>query len=110
MLRTQLFSSCWLAALVVPVVGLLSPVRAEDEAIRRQVLAFNKLTGGAPLAGQLKELLDHPSTAKKVLAEARAILKEGKQPFTYNAALLLGRVAAELKDLPSAEAFYRICM
>jgi tetratricopeptide (TPR) repeat protein len=108
MRRIRLLSSSLLALLTLGV--LTSPVWAEDEATRQQILAFSKITGNEPLGRQMKSLLENPANAKKILATAKTMLKEGKHPFSYNAALLLGSVAGELKDLDTAQAFLRLCM
>jgi tetratricopeptide (TPR) repeat protein len=85
--------------------------RAGDDAMRKKVLALNDVTGSSTITDKLQELLDHPETAKKMLAEGKALLKgDKKQPFRYNAALLLAGVAEELKDFPTAEQFLRVCI
>ncbi len=83
---------------------------AGDDALRKQVLAFNDLTGTSSVRERLQDLLDQPDKAKQILAEAKAIAKAGKPAFKYNAALLLASLAEELKDPATAEQFYRACI
>jgi tetratricopeptide (TPR) repeat protein len=85
------------------------PVGAGDDAIRKRVLAFNDITGSTSVSDNLQDLIDHPELAKKVLSEAKRMLAAKKQPFRYNAALLLAHLAEEQKDLAAAEQFFRIC-
>jgi tetratricopeptide (TPR) repeat protein len=91
-------------------LGLAVPARANDDALRRQVLALNHLTGTGPLLGEYKALTEAPTRTKELLETARSIAKEKDQPLRYHAAYLLALVAAERKDLESSEVFFRICM
>jgi tetratricopeptide (TPR) repeat protein len=103
--------ACAVAAISVLVnFGLASPARCNDDPLRRQVLEFNKITGAAPLAGQFKMLVDNPKETRKLLETAQALAKEKNQPLRYHAAYLLALVAAQMKDVPTSEYFYRICM
>jgi tetratricopeptide (TPR) repeat protein len=86
------------------------PARASEDALRKQVLDLNRLTGADPLRGEYKGLVAAPAHSRKLLESARSIVKEKDQPLGYHAAYLLAQVAAELKDLQSSEAFYRVCM
>ena len=91
--------------LVVPgllLLALAAPARADDETVPTTLESLNRLTGSAPLNGQLRVLLKDSTLAKKLIAEARAALKK-KQPLSYNAGLLLALVASELKDLELPE-------
>jgi tetratricopeptide (TPR) repeat protein len=86
------------------------PARAGDDAIRKQRLAHNDITGSTTVTDKLQDLLDRPEVAKKLLAEAKAMLLSAKKaPLRYNAALMLAGVAEELKDFSAAEQFLRIC-
>jgi tetratricopeptide (TPR) repeat protein len=103
----------WLAALVV-VLGATRGWAAQPEArgddLRRQVLALNRLTGDDPVNDRFRELVADPPGARKLLDAARALLKQKSPPFSSNAAMILARLAEELKDLPTSEAFYRVCI
>jgi tetratricopeptide (TPR) repeat protein len=90
------------------------PAPAEGAAVdengpRDQIRALNRLTGDGPVDGEFKALLDDPKGSRKLLAFAKTHLKDKKQPFTYNAAFVLGQLAEEYKDLDTAVAFYRVC-
>jgi tetratricopeptide (TPR) repeat protein len=74
------------------------------------VLALGRTTGEDALNGELKALLARPEQTKALLAEGLTMLKDKEYPLRYNAALLLAQAAAELKDLKSCDAFYRVCM
>jgi tetratricopeptide (TPR) repeat protein len=92
----------WLGALSAPAFGA-------DESALTRLKELNKITGNAPLRGALKALLDDKEGAKQVIAAALPLAKEKKEALSYNAALVLALVAAEMKDLPNSEAFYRVC-
>ncbi len=94
-----------LAALPAP-----AGAAADDEAVRRQVLELNQLTGDDPVDGAYKALTDDPKAAARVLAVAKTMLKDKPPPFDYNAAYLLGHLAERKKDIPGAAAFYRVCI
>ena len=51
-----------------------------------------------------------PAEAKKLLAAALPLAQEKNSPLNYTAALILGQVAEENKDLAAAEVFFRISM
>jgi tetratricopeptide (TPR) repeat protein len=102
-----------LTGVVVAVLGFLAgpaPAAEEDAAVQARVLALNKLTGSNPVNAEYKALLESPKEAKKILAAAKALVKEKKAPLTYNAAFILANLADALKDLPAAETFYRVCI
>jgi tetratricopeptide (TPR) repeat protein len=99
-----------MVAAIAMVVSLALPARGSDDALRRQVLELNQITGSDPLQGQYKLLIDNPAQTKKLLEAARALAKEKDQPLRYHAAYLLAQVAAEMKDIPTSEVFFRICM
>jgi len=91
-------------------LGLALPARGNDDSLRRQVLEFNKITGADPLRGQYKILLENPKETKRLLEAGRTLAKDKDQPLRYQTAFLLALVAAEMKDIPSSEVFYRVCM
>jgi tetratricopeptide (TPR) repeat protein len=87
-------------------------VRAADspDASLQKLSELNKITGNEALQGELKILLDDKDTAKKLVAAALPLAKQKKEALTYNAALVLALLSAEMKDMPTSEAFFRICM
>jgi tetratricopeptide (TPR) repeat protein len=100
-----------LAAVVLAVLGTALPAgAADDAALRRRALALNDITGEDPLNGQYRALLADTDGTKPLLATALAMTKDKDQPFNYNAAFILARVAEESKDLKAGRAFYRICI
>ena len=93
------------------LAGVAPMVQAADEAdaLRTRALALNDLTGDDPIEGQIKVLLDDPEGTKKLLATAKSMAKEKKQPFGYNAAFVLARVSLQIKDLESCQVFLLVC-
>jgi tetratricopeptide (TPR) repeat protein len=101
-----------LAAAVLALAAPSAPGRAADEdtGLRRKVLALNDITGSDPADGEVKKLAADPDGTKKLLAEARKIVKEKDQPLNINATFILARAAQELKQVETSEAFYRVCI
>jgi tetratricopeptide (TPR) repeat protein len=101
---------------VVAVVALMigsarpAPAAGKDETVRKQALALNHLTGNDPIDGAFNALLKDKEGAKKLLKEAKSMVKETPQPFNYYTALMLAQLAEEYKDLEAGEAFYRACI
>ena len=75
----------------------------------KELTRLNDITGSESAQAALKVLLDDKSQAKKLIADALSIVKE-KEKLQYNASLVLALAAADLKDLPSSEAFFRNCI
>ena len=75
----------------------------------KELTRLNNLTGSEPTQAALKALLDDKSQAKKLIAEALPLAKE-KEKLHYSASLVLALSAADLKDLPSSETFFRNCI
>jgi tetratricopeptide (TPR) repeat protein len=75
----------------------------------REVAALNIITGSDAVAHALKSLMDDKAKAKSLIAQALPLAKE-KDQLRYNAALVLALSAAELKDVPASEAFFRVCI
>lgn len=102
-------------ALSVAAIALLvglgqAPARGADDSLRRKVLELNQVTGTAPLAGQLKMMLDSPQQTKKLLQNAQALAQEKDPPLSYHTAYVLALAAAQMKDIPTSEVFFRVCM
>jgi tetratricopeptide (TPR) repeat protein len=86
------------------------PVQSADETDwKNKALTLNEITGEDPIRGQIKELMDDPAGAKKLLAAAVPLAKEKDQPFNFNAAYILGRVALQTKDYDAGQIFFGIC-
>ncbi len=74
----------------------------------KELVHLNALTGTDATRGALKMLVDDPKQTKALLAYAAPLAKKGE--LSYNAALVFGLTAAEMKDMKSAEVFFRVCM
>lgn len=108
-LRTELR---W-ATIALMVVGSLAAalLRAEepDSNLRQKALKLNNITGKEAVGREALALLKDKASAKKLVAEAARLVAEKKtQPFAYNATLILGTVASQVKDYRAAETFYRL--
>ncbi len=101
----------WQASLLVATfIFTLGAPRgpAGEDPLKKELAALNLLTGNESMRGVLKTLTDNPKQAKALLAYAQPAAK--KKELSYNAALVLGLTAADLKDLKTAETFLRVCM
>jgi tetratricopeptide (TPR) repeat protein len=97
--------TCALAAL------LSASARAAEPDYKKELTRLNDITGTETRAGALREILDNKDNAKKLIQYALPLAKQDKpEALDYNAAILLGLTAAELKDMKSAEVFFRVCM
>jgi tetratricopeptide (TPR) repeat protein len=102
---------------MVPLVALIGWLDASsagtagnvDDTLQR-LKELNKVTGNEALQGALKVLLDDKDGAKQLVAAALPMAKEKQETLSYNAALVLGVVSADMKDLAASETFYRVCM
>lgn len=81
---------------------------AGEEAFKKELAELNLLTGNEPMRGALKALVDDKKHAQELLKFALPAAK--KKELSYNAALVLGLVAAETKDMKTAETYFRVCM
>ena len=109
--RTEL-RGAMIALSVVLSAATTGQLRAEerDPALRQQILRLNQITGKDPLAGEMLALASDRAAAKKLVNEAARMAKEKPQPITYNASLLLGTIASNVKNYDAAETFYRLHM
>ncbi len=95
------------AAVAAPVPS--APTEAE---LKEQALKLNDLTELKKLDEALKKILKDKPTARKLVATAvklHADAKEKDKPFKFGAALVLGKVAHNLKQYDAAETFYKFC-
>lgn len=76
---------------------------------KQQIAKLNQITGTDPAQNALKSILDDKSQAKSLVAAALPLAKD-PQKLGYQASLILALAAADLKDLPSSEAFFRNCI
>ena len=98
------------AVSLIASLGLAVPARANEDSLRQKVLEFNKITGADPRAANTRSCSTTPERTKKLLEAARNLAKEKDQPLSYHTAYMLAQVAAEMKDIPTSEVFYRVCM
>src|SRR6266478_4510446 len=89
----------WLAASPVAVA-----VNVDDSL--QKLKELNKDTGNDALQGARRLLLlDDKAGAKQLVAAALPIAKEKKDALSYNAALVLALVSADMKDMATSEVF-----
>lgn len=100
------------AALVLGLVltAGLTWAADDDDALRKQILSLNDVTGNDPVEKAINELLKHKEKTKKVLTLADRMARGKDQPLNYNAAFILARTAQELKDIEIAESLYGVCV
>jgi tetratricopeptide (TPR) repeat protein len=90
-------------------LAVAAPAPDEDkEALRKQALKLNDVTGDDPIKGEIQSLVADAANTKKMLAVAATMAKEKDQPFNYNAIYILAATADKLKETATAEAFYRL--
>ena len=82
--------------------------RAGDP-IPKDIDQLNRLTGTEPMTGALKSLQEEPQRTKKLLASALPLAKD-LDKLSFNGAMVLALAAADLKDLKTSEAFFRVCI
>ena len=97
---------CFVATLALLAAGTLS--HAQDD-LREKALKLNQVTGTTAMSSRLVELLKDKEGTKKLLAEAVKMTKDEKNPLKFNACFVLAKAAQALKDVPTAEIFYKFC-
>lgn len=101
-----------IAVLGVTVLFNGSVSRADDEKkdpLREELLKFNSVTGDDAQRTKLIALVKDKEKAKKLVLEASKMVKEAKgkeNPFNYNGALIVARLAHFNKQFDVAEPFY----
>jgi tetratricopeptide (TPR) repeat protein len=90
--------------------SILPVCHGQESSARKEVLKLNDVTGKVIVFAVPLTMTPDSKETKKLLATALKMAKEKDQPLNYNAAIILGRLAAESKDLVAAEVFYRIAM
>lgn len=94
-----------LAALV-----MAAECRADDDSLRQQAIRLNDITGKDAIRGKIRELLRDRTASKKLVTEASEMAKAADQPFNYNGAYILARLAQVNKDYDRSIEFYKICV
>jgi tetratricopeptide (TPR) repeat protein len=79
-----------------------------DKSLHKRALALNDITGASPVKGEIAELIKDPAGTKRLLAVAARMAKEKDQPFNVNATYILAAAAHLLKEVDTAQEFYRI--
>jgi tetratricopeptide (TPR) repeat protein len=98
-----------IAAGLLVVVAV--PVRAnQNDALRGEVVKIGQVSGDDAYQAQFEALLIDRDHAKKLVARGVAMVKAKDAGLTYNGALTLAQLAADLKDYPACESLYRVCM
>ncbi|MCI0377448.1 MAG: tetratricopeptide repeat protein [Gemmataceae bacterium] len=82
---------------------------SDEGALKKKIQELNRLTGGDPMQGMLRTLMEDKEGTKKLVAAALPLAKE-KKDISYNASLVLALASADLKDLGASETFFRVCM
>jgi len=98
----------WAAAFSL-IVSIPVMACAEDNPLRQQALKLNDITGKDAITGKIRELLRDKAAAKKLIAEAAEMAKSKDQPFNYNGAFILARLAHITKDFDNGLLFYKAC-
>jgi tetratricopeptide (TPR) repeat protein len=101
-------TSRWAGLGLIALAGLLTaaaPHTSTPE--RRAVLALNAITGNTAILGKVEELTASPETTKKLLAVAATMCKDKEPAIGRNTALMLGRVAENLKQTDAGIELYK---
>lgn len=100
--------SAFFSAFFVVSVGSAS---AQTTKLPPEIKSLHVITGSDPAGSALKTLIEDKDKAKRLLAEALPFAKDpAKEQLGYNASLVLALVAADMKDLPACEAYFRNCI
>jgi tetratricopeptide (TPR) repeat protein len=94
---------------VMMLNGSMSRADEEKNPLREELLKLNSITGDDAQRTKLLSLVKDKDKAKKLVAEAGNMLKESKgkeNPFNYNGALMVARLAHFNKQYDVAERFY----
>jgi len=101
--RPHLFFSVAAVAMLAPLAA-----RADDEALRKQVLALNSITGDEAVKAKILELGKDKAAAEKLIKQATEMAKLDSKQFKYVGARVLALTAYQIKDYEAALRFYRI--
>ncbi len=114
MMQWRALVAVWLTALVLGGFATAAPVPAPatDEQLKERALKLNDLSEETAMQAKLTELIKDKVAGKRLVEIAVKMQTEAKEkdaPFKFNAALVLGKVAHNLKDYKTAEVFYKFC-
>jgi tetratricopeptide (TPR) repeat protein len=96
-------------AVLLGAAGRADDEKKDKDPLREELLKLNSITGEDAQRDKLRALIKDKEKAKKLVAEAGKMLKEAKgkeNPFNYNGALLVARLAHINKQYAAAEPFY----
>jgi tetratricopeptide (TPR) repeat protein len=96
----------WAVAATALLAAAAEP--APSDALRKQALALNAITGEDTEFGKIMELLEDPPHTKPLLAEAAKLAKEKEQPFNVNATRILAQTAQLLHETDVSVTFYKL--
>jgi tetratricopeptide (TPR) repeat protein len=105
-MRTRWNAWVWAVAATALLAAAAEP--APSDALRKQALALNAITGEDTEVGKIMELLEDPPHTKPLLAEAAKLAKEKEQPFNVNATRILAQTAQLLRETDVSVTFYRL--
>jgi tetratricopeptide (TPR) repeat protein len=105
-MRTRWNAWVWAVAATALLATAAEP--APSDALRKQALALNAITGEDTEFGKIMELLEDPSHTKPLLAEAAKLAKEKEQPFNVNATRILAQTAQLLRETDISVTFYKL--
>ena len=105
-MRTRWNAWVWAAAATALLAAAAEP--APSDALRKQVLALNAITGEDAEFGKILQLIDDPAHTKPLLAEAAKLGKEKNQPLNVVATRILAQTAHLLRDTDASVEFYRL--
>ena len=114
MMQWRALVAVWLTALVLGGFATAAPVPAPatDEQLKERALKLNDLSEETAMQAKLTELIKDKVAGKRLVDIAVKMQTEAKEkdaPFKFNAALVLGKVAHNLKEYKTAEVFYKFC-
>ena len=113
MMRAFLHRSLVIFACHVLPIGTLTaapiPSGPTDEQLKERALKLNELTNNDAMQARLTELIKDQNAAKRLVAIAAALQRKAdakEKPFKLNAAIVLAKVAHNVKAYDDAELFY----
>jgi tetratricopeptide (TPR) repeat protein len=81
--------------------------KADEAALRLEVLELNQLSGTNAIQGRLQELIRNETHTRQLLQVAVKMLKEKPLPLNRNTTFLLARAAEFLREVDISAALYR---
>jgi tetratricopeptide (TPR) repeat protein len=110
-MNLQIGRAVTLALAVVLFTGGAFAQEAEEN-FRDRALALNNVTGETGITNKIRELRKDKDALKKLIEEARALVKDKEKdpPLNYTATYILGRAATLAKDNDASEYFYKLAL